>query len=111
MLLQLMGHEARVAHDGPSALEIAEREHPDVLLLDIGLPGMNGYELARRLRELPDGARLRLIALSGFGQPDTTHPGDPSPFDGYLVKPAELDALEAALACESTRPSRDISTL
>lgn len=98
LLLQLMGHDARVANDGPAALRIVEEEHPDVLLLDIGLPGMNGYEIARRIREMPDGARVRLIALSGFGKPEAQDGNGASPFDAYVVKPAELETLEAALA-------------
>ena len=63
-----MGHEVRTAHDGPAALEAAEAFRPEVVLLDIGLPGMDGYEVARRLRERPARKRRLLVALTGWGQ-------------------------------------------
>ena len=66
--LELMGHHVRVAHDGRAALDAAANFHPDVALLDIGLPVMDGYELASRLRDLPDGRDIHLVAVTGYGQ-------------------------------------------
>ncbi len=67
-MLQLAGHEVAIAHDGPSALEVADAFAPDIALLDIGLPVMDGYELGKRLHARPQTAKCRLIALSGYGQ-------------------------------------------
>src|SRR5436190_12853515 len=66
--LESMGHEVRVAYDGPAALDVAAAFHPDVAVLDIGLPGMSGYDLAARLRELPGGRPIRLVAATGYGR-------------------------------------------
>ncbi len=70
MLLQMWGHEVVFAYDGPSALETAEQWQPEAVILDIGLPGMNGYEVAARLRELPHARKAVLIAITGYGQDD-----------------------------------------
>src|SRR4030095_6098159 len=67
-VLVTLGHDAHVAYDGPSAVTAAADYHPDVVLLDIGLPGMNGYEVAKRLRESADSQRISLIAVTGDGQ-------------------------------------------
>ena len=68
MLLEFGGHETHKAHDGLAAMEAAERLRPDVVLLDIGLPGLNGYEVCRRIRQAPWGKRMTLVALTGWGQ-------------------------------------------
>ena len=68
MLLRVYGHDVRAAQDAPSAIEIAVAFRPEVVFLDLGLPGIDGYELARRLREHPDLRQARLAALSGYGQ-------------------------------------------
>jgi CheY-like chemotaxis protein/anti-sigma regulatory factor (Ser/Thr protein kinase) len=90
-LLELAGHDAHQAEDGPSGLALVARLRPDAVLVDIGLPGIDGFELARRLRGR--GAGPRLIALTGYGHPDYRRRGAEAGFDGYLVKPVELSAV------------------
>jgi len=95
-LLRMVGHEVEVEHDGPAALDHVTRSMPDVLLLDIGLPGMSGYEVAKRVRARPEGQGLRIYALTGYGQEQDRQRALESGFDGHLVKPvapAELLAL------------------
>ena len=75
LTLELIGHEVEVAHDGEGALRAAERLHPHVVLLDIGLPGIDGYEVARRLRRIPEVRHARLVALTGCGQGRGPPPG------------------------------------
>jgi CheY-like chemotaxis protein len=89
--LALLGHEVRVAHDGPRALELAAAFAPDVVLLDIGLPGMNGHEVARALRAMPRPPRS-VVAISGYRPEDSE-----SEFDAHLVKPIELSVLKSLL--------------
>ena len=98
MLLRLKGHEVRVAHDGPSGLKLATSYRPDMVFLDIGMPGMDGYEVARRLRQLPGLDNVRLAALTGWGQQEDRRRTAEAGFDNHLVKPAELEALERLLA-------------
>lgn len=96
-LLRILGHEVRTARDGPAALEAMTEFRPDVVLLDIGLPGMDGYEVARRMRQQSEAPPVRIIALSGYGQDgDHKQPGDAG-FDQRLVKPVDLDALKEIL--------------
>jgi CheY-like chemotaxis protein/two-component sensor histidine kinase len=96
--VQMMGHVASVAHDGPAALRIAAQFRPDVALLDIGLPVMDGYELARHLLELPGLAGLRLIAVSGYSQETDLEHAAAAGFESYLVKPIRLEQLAQVLA-------------
>ena len=101
ILLRLEGHEVAVAHSGPAAIEQIPAVRPDVLLLDIGLPGMDGYELARYLRNLPETRNAVFIALTGYGRPDDRQNSKNAGYDHHLVKPiepAELLALIAALS-------------
>jgi signal transduction histidine kinase/DNA-binding response OmpR family regulator len=95
VLLRLGGHEVRVCHDGPAALALADEFRPDLVLLDIGLPGMDGYEVARRLRELPGLDKVPLVALSGYGQEEDVRRSRQAGFDRHLVKPADPAALAA----------------
>jgi two-component system CheB/CheR fusion protein len=97
-LLRLLGHEVRVAADASEALDVVSAFQPDVALLDIGLPGMDGYELARRLRRLPGLDRILLLALTGYGLDADRRRSQEAGFDGHLVKPVDLDALRARLA-------------
>jgi signal transduction histidine kinase/DNA-binding response OmpR family regulator len=97
-LLQLSGHEAQVAHNGPAALDMAASFAPQVVLLDIGLPGMDGYEVARRLRALPGGDRLVLVAATGYGHSEDRRRSRAASFDFHLVKPIDLAELSAIFA-------------
>jgi PAS domain S-box-containing protein len=96
--LGAVGHEVHVAADGPSALEIAAKAPPEVALLDIGLPVMDGYEVARRMRELPGCRRTRFIALTGYGQESDRERSRKAGFDEHLVKPVDLDDVARAVA-------------
>jgi CheY-like chemotaxis protein len=91
------GHEVRLAHDGPAALEVARVFQPEVILCDIGLPGMNGYEVAQRLRQQPGFKQTPLIALTGYGQEEARQRAREAGFDYHLVKPVEPEALGALL--------------
>ena len=98
MLLQFAGHETFKAHDGVSALEAAMRLRPDVVLLDIGLPRMNGYEVCRRIREEPWGRTVTIVALTGWGEEDDRQRSEEVGFDAHMVKPVDVDALMKLLA-------------
>ncbi len=91
------GHEVRVAHDGPSALREARDFSPEVVLLDIGLPGMDGYEVVRRLRELPQARDAHVVALTGFGQQSDRQRALAAGFDEHLVKPVDLATITSVL--------------
>lgn len=96
-LLALDGHETHVAHDGPSAVDTARRLSPDVAILDLGLPGFDGLEAARRLRADPNLRGLLLVALSGWVQPDDRERSREAGFDHHLAKPVQLKSLELVL--------------
>jgi CheY-like chemotaxis protein/two-component sensor histidine kinase len=98
MLLRLQGHEVRVAHSGPSALEMTKDYRPEMILLDIGMPGMDGYEVARRLRQQPGLENVVLAALTGWGQQEDRRRSAEAGFDHHLVKPPEPSALENLVA-------------
>ena len=98
MLLQLTGHETHIAYDGLEAVMAAEAFKPDVALLDIGLPTLNGYEVARTIRQRPWGEAILLIAITGWGQDGDRQKSTEAGFDAHLVKPAELGALQKLLA-------------
>ncbi|HET9108408.1 MAG TPA: response regulator [Steroidobacteraceae bacterium] len=93
MLLEMWGHEVAFAYDGPSALETAQRWQPEAIFLDIGLPGMDGYELAERMREMPQAKDAMLIAITGYGQEDDRLRSRKAGIDHHLVKPVAPDAL------------------
>jgi len=96
ILLQARGAEVRVAYDGQSAIEALEHFRPDVAILDLGLPGMDGYEVARRLKERIRGS-CNLIALTGWGQEEDRRHTEAAGFSHHLVKPVTIEALQAAL--------------
>ena len=98
MLLSLSGHQVRSAKDGLQALHVASEFRPDVVLLDIGLPLMDGYEVARRLRQTPQTAGALLIALTGYGQQGDRQRGKDAGFDGHMLKPVDPHALARMIA-------------
>jgi two-component system, chemotaxis family, CheB/CheR fusion protein len=105
VLLRMMGHAVHTAYDGLEALEMAAAWPPEVVLLDIGLPKLNGYEVAERLRA-EHGGDLALIALTGWGQPEDRRRAHEAGFDHHLTKPVELDALRQLLAgLQTTAPA------
>jgi CheY-like chemotaxis protein len=97
LLLTHSGHEVRTVHDGRSALDAAREFRPHVVLLDIGLPELDGYEVARRLRQFPELVGARLVALTGYGQPAERRRAMEAGFDVHLVKPVDLLALKELL--------------
>jgi CheY-like chemotaxis protein len=92
-LLQIHGHEVRIAFDGPTGLDEAKNSKPDIVLLDIGLPGMDGYQLAAHLRRDETVKNCRLIAISGYGQEEDLRLARAAGFDHHLVKPIISDDL------------------
>jgi signal transduction histidine kinase len=98
MMLELLGHEARRLYDPQAAVEAVAQFEPQIVFLDIGMPGLNGYELARRLRAAPGGHRLVLVAVTGWGQPEDRRRTREAGFDHHLVKPPEVEAIERACA-------------
>ena len=98
LLLVELGHEVQIAYDGTAAIATARTFRPQVVLLDIALPGMNGYDVARTLRSSGwlDGARI--IALTGFGQDQDRHRSQAAGFDGHLVKPVAFESIARALS-------------
>ena len=102
MLLKLTGHDVHTAHDGLEAVEAAATLQPDVILLDIGMPRLNGYEAARRIREQQRHKGLTLVALTGWGQEEDRRRSEEAGFDSHLVKPVDLAALTKLLAESGT---------
>jgi CheY-like chemotaxis protein len=97
-LVRSWGHDISVVHDGTAALERIADFKPEAALVDIGLPDMNGYELARRLRSGSNGSNLHLIAITGYGRAEDRATARDAGFDVHLVKPAEPAELERVLA-------------
>jgi CheY-like chemotaxis protein len=105
LLLKSLGHDVRVANDGGEALEAAAEFRPDIVLLDIGMPGMDGYEVARRLRTLKAGdPRPRIVAVTGWGQDLDRQQSREAGFDVHLVKPVDVAQLESILAERNGAP-------
>jgi CheY-like chemotaxis protein len=98
MMLDLMGCETRTAHDGMEALEVGAGFRPDLILLDIGMPRMNGYDTARRMREEAWGRRVVLVALTGWGQDEDRRRSREAGFDAHMTKPIEPATLDKLLA-------------
>ncbi len=97
-MLGLAGHQVRVVHEGPRALAEAAAFAPDIVLLDIGLPGMDSYEVARRLKREPGTRKALLVAVTGYGQDEDRKRAREAGFDRHLVKPVEPTTLEELLA-------------
>jgi PAS domain S-box-containing protein len=104
LLLALHGHETHTASDGPEALEAVERLRPDTVLLDIGLPGMNGRDVCRRIREKSWGKEVLLVALTGWGQQEDRQSSAEAGFDAHLVKPVDVETLSKLLASAPDHP-------
>jgi CheY-like chemotaxis protein len=109
MLLEQGGYETWTAEDGPSALDAARAASPNIVILDIGLPGMSGYEVASTLRQIPSFANTGMIALSGWGSPDDKRRALEAGFDVHLTKPVFAEelgrALEAVAPAARARPA------
>jgi CheY-like chemotaxis protein len=101
-LLKLLGHEVQVAHDGPAALEEARAHRPEVVLLDLGLPGMDGYEVAQRLRAEECCKDALIIAVSGYGRPEDLRHSKEAGFDHHLVKPVDYEVLMTLFCPQSS---------
>jgi PAS domain S-box-containing protein len=106
VLLTLLGVEVQVVHDGPAALQALTTFRPALVLLDIGMPGMDGYEVAHRIREQPAFRELMLIALTGWGQEEDRRRSHRAGFDYHLIKPTDLEALQALIASVGDRQER-----
>ena len=106
-VLDIMGHTTQVVHDGAQALAVTPQFLPEVVFLDIGLPGMNGYDVARALRQTPAGAHAVLIALTGWGAEDDRSQSSAAGFDHHLTKPANLHAIGELLATISTDQNKN----
>jgi two-component system CheB/CheR fusion protein len=103
-LLEESGHQVDIAHNGAAAIELALAHRPALVLLDIGLPGMDGYEVAQRLRERPELDATWIVALTGWGQDQDRRSSKAAGFDHHLVKPVDMATLDAVIrACASAR--------
>ena len=110
MLLHLLGHEVKTANDGASALGAAAEFRPNVAILDIGLPKVNGYDLAKQIREQPWGSDVVLVALTGWGQEQYRRRSAESGFNHHLTKPVEFEVLQQILAAaDSCLPQRNVA--
>ena len=98
MIIEMGGHTTRVANDGQQALQVAGEFSPEVVFLDIGMPGKNGYEVARELRKTANGRQPVLVALTGWGADSDRLRSREAGFDHHLTKPAEIAAVEQLLA-------------
>lgn len=105
MMLQIDGHDVRVVYDGPSALQAIATYHPDVALIDLGMPMMDGYEVARRLREQPVYSDVKLVAVTGWGQEEACRRSANAGFDQHLVKPVSLETLHACFPARTSNRS------
>jgi len=101
MLLSLRGHQVATAHDGHQAIEAAREQRPDVVLLDIGLPRLDGFEVARRLRQEHTARPMLLVALTGYGQERDRVRAREAGFDHHLLKPVRLEMLEQLLTVDA----------
>jgi PAS domain S-box-containing protein len=110
-LLELAGNECRTAHSGPEALRIAREYRPDLIFLDIGLPGLSGYDVARALRQEPALQDMTLVALTGWGSPEDRRQSQEAGFDFHLTKPVEMSEVEQLLRARFAHPAQPLSTL
>jgi CheY-like chemotaxis protein len=106
LLLKFLGADSHVVHDGPTALDALSWYRPTVILLDLGMPGMDGYEVARRIRQQPIYREIPLIALTGWGQEEDRRRTERAGFTHHLVKPADAQALQALMEDLQGQPGR-----
>jgi CheY-like chemotaxis protein len=109
MLLEITGNKTYMAYDGIEAVEAIEKYRPEVVLLDIGLPKLDGHEVCRRVREEPWGRNIIIIALTGWGQEDDRRKSEEAGFNGHLVKPVDYDKLLQLLSSVTTRSATQIT--
>jgi CheY-like chemotaxis protein len=109
-LLTLVGNEVRTAHDGIEAVETADEFRPEIILMDMGMPRLNGYEATRRIRERPWGRYVKIIALTGWGQENDKVRSHEAGCDGHLVKPVKLPELDELLAGFTPADGREQQT-
>jgi CheY-like chemotaxis protein len=98
IILKLEGYDVEVAHEGREALRVSRAHPPDIVLLDIGLPGMDGFQIAEEMRRDPDLKDVKIIAISGYDQEIFTGRADSAKFDHVLIKPIDFDNISALLA-------------
>ena len=98
LVVEAAGHQVRLAADGAEAVRVADGFRPEIILMDLGMPRMDGYEAARQIRSRPWGSKVELVALSGWGQPEDKRRSREAGFDAHLVKPAEPEAINRLLA-------------
>jgi CheY-like chemotaxis protein len=103
-ILEMWGHEAHVAYNGQEALKLLPTIEPQTALLDIGLPGMNGYELAKAIRALPQSQSVFLVAITGYGDASAREHSLQAGFDHHMTKPVDLEALQALLIANLRPP-------
>jgi len=104
-LITILGHEVRVANHGDQAVALAREFHPDLVLLDLGMPDPDGYEVARRLRAEPGGKNMELVAMSGWGHPRAREQAVQAGFDRHFLKPITVAHLTALLG----RPAQGVA--
>jgi CheY-like chemotaxis protein len=109
VLLRLSGHEVSLAHDGPAALDLARAFRPEIVLLDIGLPGMDGFEVARRLRGNEPTRDAILVAVTGYGRDEDRARSQEAGFDYHLVKPISFDAMLGVFQQAASKKSKNPS--
>ena len=107
-MLNIMGNEVRTAHDGLEAVDLAATFNPEVVLMDIGLPMLNGFDAARRMRDQPGGNGMVIVALTGWGQEEDRRRSQEAGFDHHIVKPVDPFALEKLLDGLETTTSRTL---
>jgi CheY-like chemotaxis protein len=110
LMLQMMGHEVRTAHDGLEAVAAASEFRPDLILMDIGMPKLNGYDACRRIREQPGGKDVVMVALTGWGQDEDKRRSEEAGFNTHLIKPVEPATIENLLTeLRSPDPGKVVS--
>jgi PAS domain S-box-containing protein len=108
LLLRVTGHEVRTAYEGAAALKLAQEFKPEIVFLDVGMPGMDGFEVARRIRQEPDLSEVLLVALTGYNQEEDVRHCKEAGFDMHLCKPADLDVLQGLL---NSRPPHSVHSV